>query len=248
MKKFFAILLVALINTGLVISQSTVNLTWIGQSTFLMITGDGVKVLIDPVNPSMSKVEVPDNIDLVTISHEHGDHNYVALAKGNPVVIHGLRGSYHAKVDTVFKGVHVYTVGSFHDNQGGSQRGKNAIFVFELPRLRVVHLGDLGHQLNESQISAIGVTDILMIPVGTGPTIDLQSAMEVIKQLKPGVVIPMHYMPADAPAGGFRLGTVEDFIKAVGTAYDVKYAGHSETFIAGKVPSKTTITVMKRSD
>jgi len=102
--------------------------------------------------------------------------------------------------------------------------------------------------LNESQISAIGTADILLIPVGTGPTIDLQSAVEIIRQLKPRVVIPMHYTPANAPAGGFRLGTVEDFIKAVGTAYDVKYSGHSETFIAGKLPSKTTIMVMKTSE
>ncbi len=248
MKKLCGILIIVLINTSIVISQTTLNLTWVGQSTFLMSTGDGVKVLMDPVNPNMAKAEVPDIIDLVTISHEHGDHNYVAMAKGNPVIIHGLKESGYAKIDTVFKGIHVYTVGSFHDNQGGSQRGKNAIFVFELPGLKVVHLGDLGHVTNENQVSAIGATDILLIPVGTGPTIDIQSAMEVIKQLKPRVVIPMHYTPANAPAGGFRLGTVEDFIKAVGTAYDVKYSGHSETFIAGKLPLKTTIMVMKRSE
>ncbi len=248
MKKLSGILIIALVNAGLVIGQSTVSLAWVGQSTFLMSTGDGVKVLMDPVNPSMVKAEVPDLIDLVTISHEHGDHNYVAMAKGNPVIIHGLRGSDYARVDTVFKGIHLYTVGSFHDNQGGSQRGKNAIFVFELAGAKVVHLGDLGHVLNETQVSAIGTADILLIPVGTGPTVDLQSALEVIKQLKPRVVIPMHYTPADAPAGGFRLGTVEDFIKAAGNAYDVKYSGHSETFITGKFPSKTTITVLKMSE
>jgi L-ascorbate metabolism protein UlaG (beta-lactamase superfamily) len=87
-----------------------------------------------------------------------------------------------------------------------------------------------------------------MIPVGGGPTIDLQSAMEVIKQLKPRVVIPMHYSPADTPAGGFRLGTVEDFIKVVASSFDVIYSGHSEIFIAGKLPSKTTIMVMKMSE
>jgi len=248
MKKLFGILFITLVNTGLVISQSSVNLSWIGQSTFLMKTGDGVKVLMDPANPGMVKAEVPDIIDLVTISHEHGDHNYVAMAKGNPVIIRGLKGTDYARVDTMFKGIHVYTVGSFHDNQGGSQRGKNAIFVFELPGVKVVHLGDLGHQLNDSQVSAIGATDILLIPVGTGPTIDLPTALEVIKQLKPKVVIPMHYMPANAPAGGFRLGSVEDFIKAVGNAYEVKYSGHSETFTAGKLPLKTTITVLKASE
>ncbi len=248
MKKILGTLIIAFISTGMVICQATINLTWFGQSTFIMSTGDGVKVLTDPVNPNMVKVELSETIDLVTVSHEHGDHNYVALAKGNPTILRGLKGYEFAKVDTVFKGIHVYTVGSFHDNQGGSQRGKNAIFIFEMPGLKVVHLGDLGHILNESQVSAIGATDILMIPVGAGPTIDLQSAVEVIKQLRPRVVIPMHYSPANAPAGGFRLGTVEDFIKVIGTTFDVKYSGHSETFIAGKLPSETTITVMKISE
>jgi len=230
------------------ICQTTINLTWYGQSTFVMSTGEGIKVLMDPVNPSMIKVEIPDAIDLVTVSHEHGDHNYVALAKGNPVVIHGLKENDYAEIDQVVKGIHVRTVGSFHDKQEGSQRGKNAIFIFELPGLKVVHLGDLGHVLNENQVSAIGATDILLIPVGGGPTIDLPSAIEVIKQLRPRVVIPMHFSPADAPAGGFRLGTVEDFIKVVDSSFNVKYSGHSETFIAGKLPSETTIMVMKMQE
>ena len=245
MKKFTGILIITIISTALGISQTTTDITWFGQATFLMSTGNGVKVLMDPVNPNMIKVEIPDAIDLVTISHEHGDHNYVALAMGNPVVIHGLMENDFASVDQVVKGIHVRTVGSFHDKQEGSQRGKNAIFIFELPGLNVVHLGDLGHVLNDNEVSAIGKTDILMIPVGGGPTIDPAAAIEVIKQLKPKVVIPMHYMPADTPEGGFRLGSVEDFIKAVGSSFNVKYSGHTETFAAGKLPSKTTITVMK---
>jgi L-ascorbate metabolism protein UlaG (beta-lactamase superfamily) len=248
MKKLLFILVIAFINMSMVICQTTINLTWYGQSTFLMSTGDGVKVLMDPVNPGMVKVELTESVDLVTVSHEHGDHNYVALAKGNPTVIHGLNGSEFAKVDEVFKGINVRTVGSFHDNQGGSQRGKNAIFVFELAGLKVVHLGDLGHVLDENQVKAIGTPDILMIPVGSGPTLDLQTILEVIKQLKPRVLIPMHYSPADAPAGSFRLGTVEDFIKIIDSAYDVKYSGHTATFISGKLPSKTIIMVMNKSE
>jgi L-ascorbate metabolism protein UlaG (beta-lactamase superfamily) len=248
MKKLFFVLIIVFANIGLVICQTTINLTWYGQSTFLMRTGDGFKILMDPVNPSMAKVEISESVDLVTISHEHGDHNYVALAKGNPTVIHGLNGTEYAKVDETFKGVHVRTVGSFHDNQEGSQRGKNAIFVFELSGLKVVHLGDLGHKLNESQIKALGTPDILMIPVGAGPTVDLQTALEVIKQLNPRVVIPMHFSPANTPAGGFKLGSVEDFIKIIGNSFDVKYLGHSETFTSGKLPSKTTVMVMKTSE
>lgn len=248
MKKILGILIFTLLSTAIGISQSSVDLSWFGQATFLMKTGDGVKVLMDPVNPGMIKVEIPDTIDLVTVSHEHGDHNYVELVKGNPVVIHGLAGNDYADVDRVVKGIHVRTVGSFHDKLEGGQRGKNAVFIFELPGLNVVHLGDLGHVLSDSQVTAIGKTDILMIPVGAGPTIDLQGALEVIRQLKPKVVIPMHYTPADTPPGGFRLGSVEEFIKAAGTTCDVNYAGHTETFVADELPSKTTIVVMKMTE
>ena len=248
MKKSIGILIVTVLTTSMAVSQTTIDLTWFGQATFLMKTGDGVKVLIDPVNPGMMKVEIPDIIDLVTVSHEHGDHNYVEMAKGNPVVIHGLEGDGYADVDQLVKGIHIRTVGTFHDNQEGSQRGRNAIFIFELPGLNVVHLGDLGHVLSDSQVAAIGKADIIMIPVGAGPTIDLAGALEVISQLKPKVVIPMHYMPADTPEGGFRLGSVEDFIKAVGTAYEVKYSGHTITLTAGELPAKTTITVMTRTE
>lgn len=248
MKRLYVALVAVAIITGMVSCQSAVNLTWFGQSTFLMSTDDGVKILMDPVNPSMMKVEIPDIIDLVTVSHEHGDHNYVELAKGDPAIIRGLEGSEFTHIDEEVKGVSIRTVESFHDNQEGAQRGRNAIFIFELQGLNVVHVGDLGHTLDESQVAAIGKTDILMIPVGAGPTLDLPSALEVINQLKPKVVIPMHFMPADAPEGGFRLGSVEEFIEVAGPDFEVKYAGHTETFVKGQLPSKTTIIVLKTSE
>lgn len=237
-------MVIAAMNTGMAQGQSSVTLTWYGQATFLIKTGDGVKVLIDPANPNMIKVDLNEPVDLVTVSHEHGDHNYVALAKGNPVVFRGLTGNDYAKIEESVKGIKVRSVASFHDNQGGAQRGKNAIFVFELPGLKIVHTGDLGHVLTEAQVKEIGATDILLIPVGEIYTLDLQSVMQVIKQVNPRVLIPMHYSPANAQ-GGFKLGTVEDFIKAAGSEFEVKYSGNPETFIAGKLPSKTTIVVLK---
>jgi L-ascorbate metabolism protein UlaG (beta-lactamase superfamily) len=245
MKKLLCLPVLLFLTISYSFCQTSVSLTWYGQSTFLLKTDGGVKILMDPVNPGMAKAEVSETVDLVTISHEHGDHNYVALAKGEPIVMHGLDGTGFAKINAVIKGVRFWTVESFHDNQGGSQRGKNAIFVFEANGMRIVHLGDLGHLLNEDQVKAIGTPDVLMIPVGAGPTLDINTAIAVIKQLNPKVLIPMHFSPAETPAGRFKLGSVEDFIKGANNAFEVKYAGHSETFTVGKLPSKTTIFVMK---
>jgi L-ascorbate metabolism protein UlaG (beta-lactamase superfamily) len=114
-------------------APGTMTLTWLGQSTFVMSTSTGLKALLDPTNPGAFKPAPVDGLDLVTITHEHPDHNYVNLATGNPEIIHGLASGEVAKIDKTVKGVRLRTVTSFHDAQKGAQRGKNAIFVFEMP-------------------------------------------------------------------------------------------------------------------
>ena len=254
-------------------APATVTLTYLGQAGFVMSTSTGLKALLDPAGPSMFKNAPVDGVDVVTVTHEHPDHNYVALATGSPTILRGLADGDFAKIDETVKGVHIRTVGTFHDSQQGAQRGKNAVFVFELPGLRVVHLGDLGHLLDPQQIAAIGPADVLLIPVSGGPTIDPKTAIEVADQLSAKVVIPMHYgtgaMAAPgggrrgpgepgargpgapggrAPggrAGGFSLGTLDDFLKVVGSSIKVVQEGHSVTFTAGKLPAERTIMTMK---
>ena len=230
-------------------SPATATFTYLGQSMFVMSTSSGLKVLIDPVAPMMFKNAPVDGVDVVTISHEHPDHNYVQLATGNPTVVRGLTGGDLAKIDQTVKGVRIRTVGSFHDPQQGAQRGRNAIFIFELPGLKVVHLGDLGHTLDAQQIAAIGPVDVLLVPVSGGPTMDPKTAVEVMGQLSAKVVIPMHY-GMGAPAGGgggrgFSLGTVDEFLKALDASTKVVQEGHTLTLTAGKLPAGRTVMVMK---
>ena len=94
--------------------------TYMGQSTFVLSTSTGLKVLIDPVAPMMFKNDPVDGVDVVTVSHEHPDHNYVQLATGSPTVVRGLTNGDYAKVDQTMKGVRIRTVGSFHDPQQGA--------------------------------------------------------------------------------------------------------------------------------
>lgn len=224
--------------------------TYLGQSTFVMTTSTGLKVLIDP--QTMTKNEPVGDVDVVTVSHEHPDHNAVQLATGSPTVVRGLAGGELAKVDQTVKGVRIRTVGTFHDAQQGGQRGRNAVFIYELPGLKVVHLGDLGHPLDAQQVSAIGPADVLLIPVSGGPTLDPKTAVDVMGQLSAKVVIPMHYgmaKPAGGAAGGggrgFSLGTVDEFLKVLDASTKVVQEGHTLTLTAGKLPAGRTVMVMK---
>lgn len=190
-----------------------VTLQWFGHATFSLTTSAGTRLLMDPVNPGAGYTIQPiQGVDLVTVSHEHSDHNNVALAQGSPVVIRGLKGSDFAPVEQTAKGIKIRTVPTYHDEQKGAQRGKNAVFVFEVDGLSIVHLGDLGHTLSQEQVAAIGRTDVLMVPVGGVYTVDAALATQVVDQLLPRAVIPMHYK---TPKTGAQLpiGPVDPFLE-----------------------------------
>ncbi len=226
--------------------EITATLTWLGHPTFVLATSTGLTALLDPMGAGVGYPLTPVNgVNVVTISHEHSDHNNVALATGSPVVLRGLVGNDWAKVDQTVKGVRVRTVQSYHDDTQGSQRGKNAIFVFEMDGLTIVHLGDLGHLLNADQVKALGTVDVLMIPVGGFFTIDGRAASEVVKQLNPKVVIPMHYKtPALSASLAGQLATADDFLAALGTSVQVTQVGQTISLSSAKLPTSRTVMVM----
>jgi L-ascorbate metabolism protein UlaG (beta-lactamase superfamily) len=179
--------------------NKSLTIRWFGQSFFQIETGDETKIVFDP--HAMTEYGRPTcKANLVLISHEHNDHNQpeVLTESENAKVIRGLivkgkRQDWN-KVDEKFKNIRIRSVPSFHDPEEGIKRGKNTIFVVETDGLKIVHLGDLGHPLEKSQVEAIGKVDILMIPIGGIYTINGEQAKEVVKQLKPRLyILPMHY-------------------------------------------------------
>jgi L-ascorbate metabolism protein UlaG (beta-lactamase superfamily) len=173
------------------------RLTWFGQSCFLLETAAGTRVLIDPIPKTLGyALPVGLRADLVTISHEHADHDNLAMVTGKPRVIHGLTADKKgwAHIDERFRDVSVRSVGVYHDDRRGALRGLDTVFIFEVGGLRIAHLGDLGHTLDDDQLEAIGSVDVLLVPVGGGTTIDAYQATRVIDQLHPRLmVVPMHY-------------------------------------------------------
>lgn len=208
-----------------------VTIDWYGQSCFLITTPEGTTVLIDPVNLKDYKVPKEVSPDIVTVSHNHFDHNAVETVSGHPVVIYGKTPEQadslqkFIPVDTTIKDVRIYDVVSNHFNPKENPL-TNAIFVFEFDNLRIVHLGDLGTTLSDEQIKRIGRVDILMIPVGGKYTIWGATADSVVAQLKPTrAVIPMHFKTRVAD---FLPYAADDFVK--GKAGIERVAGHEYTF------------------
>jgi L-ascorbate metabolism protein UlaG (beta-lactamase superfamily) len=173
------------------------KLTWYGQSCFLLETAGGTRIVMDPI-PKGIGYELPQGLkaDIVTISHEHFDHNNLGFVTGKPRVLRGLTADKKGwtRIDEKVKDVSIRSVGVYHDDQRGAARGLDTVFIFEVGGVRIAHLGDLGHVLNDEQLAAIGAVDVLLVPVGGRFTVDGLKATQVVEQLRPRImVIPMHY-------------------------------------------------------
>ena len=173
------------------------KLSWLGQSCFVLETAAGTRIVMDPIPKGLGyALPVGLKADAVTISHEHADHNNVGLLVNKPRVLRGLTADKKGwtKIDEKVKEVAVHSVGVYHDENRGADRGLNTVFLFEVGGMRIAHLGDLGHVLTDDQLSAIGSVDVVLVPVGGAFTIDARQATRVIDQLHPRLmVIPMHY-------------------------------------------------------
>jgi L-ascorbate metabolism protein UlaG (beta-lactamase superfamily) len=198
-------------------SPQTLEITWLGHSSFLITSSQGTRVLIDPPNEATGYSIVPVSaIDVILVSHEHADHNNVALATGSPLVLRGLNSTGWNSIDQKVKDTRIISISPaipvFHDSQQGAQRGRNTIFIIEMDGMRLAHFGDLGHVLTQEMSQAIGSLDIAFIPVGGSYTIDATAATQVVGQINSRIVIPMHYKTPKLPATWPGTG-VEPFLE-----------------------------------
>ncbi|MBC8060406.1 MAG: MBL fold metallo-hydrolase [Clostridiaceae bacterium] len=162
------------------------EITYLGHSSFLIKDSKGRLLLTDPYEESVGYPSYKGRADVITISHHHADHDYVAEVQGNPEILDKI--GFFNLCDIPISGIH-----SYHDTTEGMKRGDNTIYAFEMDGYKLCHLGDLGHLLTKDVIDTLGVIDILFVPVGGNYTIDGGEASQVCKQLKSHVVIPMHY-------------------------------------------------------
>jgi L-ascorbate metabolism protein UlaG (beta-lactamase superfamily) len=179
------------------------KLRWFGQSFFQLETPLGKKIVFDPHTiPAFGRPVV--SADIICISHEHTDHTKADAIEGHKVarIFQGLKNekgrvdwnNIDEKVGDKVGAIRVRSVPTFHDNENGLARGKNAAFVVEAEGLTFAHLGDVGHELNDEQLRRIGKVDVLVLPIGGTYTINGEQAKKIVANIKPRLhVVPMHY-------------------------------------------------------
>lgn len=215
------------------------DITYLGHSSFRIKTKSAV-VVTDPFDSQMVGLKYSNvEADIVTISHNHEDHNASAKISGVKKVVTGP-GEYE------ISGISIIGYQSFHDNKKGEERGKNTIYVFEADGLKIAHLGDLGHLLNEELINGMGSIDILMVPVGGCFTIGHKEAVEVCTKIDPYFVIPMHYkVPGINERNFSALDLKEPFLKEMGLTVEImpKFSVKREDITEGQ---STKVIVLEK--
>lgn len=189
-----------------------------GHACFTITLADGTVIVTDPYEPGafgggIKYAAVDDRADVALVSHDHADHNHVKSLQGKPVVL---------KKSGTAKGLQFTGVETAHDDKGGSERGKNMVFVFSAEGVRVAFLGDLGHLLTADQLRSLGEVDVLLLPVGGFFTVDADAAARIVDLIKPRLIIPMHYKTEKC---GFPIAPVDEFSKRM---TKVKRPGGSE--------------------
>jgi L-ascorbate metabolism protein UlaG (beta-lactamase superfamily) len=232
--------------TALADPGKPVAVRWWGQAMVSIETYWNLHVVIDPFGERVGYEDPQLSADLVLITHEHADHNNAAAVGGKPVVVRGLDAegkvvplrnvldrmpnqerptwepiTENAQPRKMRSGheIVVSTIHAWHDDEQGTQRGATAMFAIDVDGVRIVHCGDLGQsKLSPAQLAALGRVDVLLIPVGGVFTLDGQNAAAIVRQVRPRIVIPLHYK---TPALTFDLHGVEAFVDAMKSDADI---------------------------
>jgi L-ascorbate metabolism protein UlaG (beta-lactamase superfamily) len=161
------------------------EISWLGHSCF-KLKDKQATVITDPYSPDLGYSLDKPTANIVTVSHQHPGHAYTEGVGANPKAVTGS-GEYE------IGGVLIIGIDTFHDEDRGKIRGKNTVYLVEMDEIAICHLGDLGHVLTNKQVEKLGTVDVLLLPVGGVSTINAPIAAEIVRQLEPKVVIPMHY-------------------------------------------------------
>ena len=181
------------------------DVTWLGHGCF-RLRGRSAAVVTDPYPPAIGLKLGRMDAEVLTISHEHDNHSYAQVVRDGAYEIRGP-GEYEVA------GVSVIGVPTYHDAEKGAKHGRNTVYLIEIDDVRICHLGDLGHKLEDAEAEAVASPDVLLVPVGGRDAMNGAQAAEVVRQLEPRYVVPMHYA---IPGLKLELDPIDRFLKEMG--------------------------------
>lgn len=183
------------------------EIKYLGHSSFF-IKAYKTRIVTDPFDPKMVGMKFPKTeADIVTVSHQHQDHNYLDGITGEPLVI-DIPGEFEKMQ------VRIFGYKSYHDSKKGEERGENILFKIKAEGIDLLHCGDLGVIPDDNFIDQLGTVDIMMVPVGGFYTITSKEAAELVKKVEPSIIIPMHYGHDQlTPDLAQKLSPLTDFLK-----------------------------------
>lgn len=207
------------------------DIKWLGHSCFL-VKGKDMTVMMDPCHPDTGYRLRESIAHVVTVSHLHPGHSYTEAIDSSPRLIKSP-GEYE------IGGTFITGVAVFHDGSKGATLGRNTVYVIEMEDVTLCHLGDLGHPLGPQSIEEIGDIDVLFVPVGEGSTVSVEAAVEIVRQLGPSVVVPMHYKTG---ASTRDLSSVDKFLEKMRVKEVDERPGLSVT--SSTLPAGTQVVVL----
>jgi L-ascorbate metabolism protein UlaG (beta-lactamase superfamily) len=205
------------------------DVTWLGHGCFRM-RGRNAAVVTDPYPPAIGLKLQRMDADLVTVSHEHDNHNYTQAVRE----AYEIRGPGEYEV----AGVSVIGFPTYHDAEKGAKAGRNTVYLIEIDGVRVCHLGDLGHRLDDTDAETVASVDVLLVPVGGRTAINAVQAAEVVRQLEPRYVVPMHYA---IPGLKVDLDPIDRFLKEMGVTVSEPQPKLSVQASSGEYETKVVV-------
>ena len=217
------------------------EIVYLGHSAF-KIKGKTATVIVDPFDPQFLGLKKSawkkQPADIVLISHENADHNYLeGIENGADGFVGRGSGEYEVQ------GVRIFGYPSSHDSVKGAKGGKNTIYLLEIDGLVVVHLGNISHKLSGEVVEELNTVDILMIPVGGDHTINAEAATEIVAELEPAIVLPMHFKMAGS---SLDIAPVEKFLEAMGEE-KARHEARLKISSRSDLPEETEVVVLNYS-
>ena len=214
-------------------AEDTVSISFLGHASFLIESPGGVRIVTD----YNDAIRAPVTPDIVTMNNAHPTHYSDSVEPGVKHILRGWDPAGGVATHRLeYRDVRIHNVPTNVREFGGTRYNGNSIFVFEIADLCIAHLGHLHHTLTQTHFAELGAIDVVMVPVDGAWTLSQDDMIEVLRQIRPKIIIPMHI---------FTQATLDKFLTKIAGLYSVRSAASRTLVLArSELPGETQVVVL----